>query len=111
MKFSYELDELVDLLVPKKVVGHTSFPISHIESLTKTKQGGISFLGNPKYKKDVATSQASVIALKSLVRSLSQEKPGLRALGLGAPNVSPIGNSGEEDLRDQKNVVYCYIPE
>ncbi|MDR0742072.1 MAG: UDP-3-O-(3-hydroxymyristoyl)glucosamine N-acyltransferase [Puniceicoccales bacterium] len=63
MKFSYELDELVDLLVPKKVVGHTSFPISHIESLTKTKEGGISFLGNPKYKKDAAISQASVILL------------------------------------------------
>ncbi|MDR2777126.1 MAG: UDP-3-O-(3-hydroxymyristoyl)glucosamine N-acyltransferase [Puniceicoccales bacterium] len=63
MNFSYELDELIDLLVPRKVIGHTSFSISYIESLTKTKQRGISFLGNPKYKKDVATSQASVILL------------------------------------------------
>ncbi|MDR2628855.1 MAG: hypothetical protein LBC30_02610 [Puniceicoccales bacterium] len=63
MNFSYELDELIDLLVPKRVIGHTSFPVSCIESLTKTKQGGVSFLGNPKYKKDVAISQASVILL------------------------------------------------
>ncbi|MDR1457437.1 MAG: UDP-3-O-(3-hydroxymyristoyl)glucosamine N-acyltransferase [Puniceicoccales bacterium] len=63
MNFSYALDELIGLLVPKKVIGHTTFPISHIESLAKTKQGGISFLGNPKYKKDVAISQASVILL------------------------------------------------
>ncbi|MDR1232888.1 MAG: UDP-3-O-(3-hydroxymyristoyl)glucosamine N-acyltransferase [Puniceicoccales bacterium] len=63
MKFSYKLGELIDLLVPKKVVGHTSFSISSIESLTKTKRGGISFLGNPKYKKDVEISQASVILL------------------------------------------------
>jgi UDP-3-O-[3-hydroxymyristoyl] glucosamine N-acyltransferase len=63
MNFSYKLDELIDLLVPRKVIGRTTFPISHIESLTKTKHGGISFLGNPKYRKDVAVSQASVILL------------------------------------------------
>ncbi|MDR1528118.1 MAG: UDP-3-O-(3-hydroxymyristoyl)glucosamine N-acyltransferase [Puniceicoccales bacterium] len=63
MNFSYELDELIDLLVPKEVIGHTSFPISYIESLTKTKRGGISFLGNLKYRKDVSISQASVILL------------------------------------------------
>jgi UDP-3-O-[3-hydroxymyristoyl] glucosamine N-acyltransferase len=63
MEFSYELDELIDLLAPERVIGHTHCPISHIESLTETKQGGISFLGNLKYRKNVEISQASVILL------------------------------------------------
>ncbi|MDR1890637.1 MAG: UDP-3-O-(3-hydroxymyristoyl)glucosamine N-acyltransferase [Puniceicoccales bacterium] len=63
MNFSYELHELIDLLIPKKIIGHTSFPISHIGSLVETKQGGVSFLGNSKYRKEVEKSQASAILL------------------------------------------------
>jgi UDP-3-O-[3-hydroxymyristoyl] glucosamine N-acyltransferase len=72
MNFSYELDELINLLSPKKVIGSTSFPVSRISSLLEAKQGEVSFLGNSKYKKEVECSQASVILLP--IGSTSQPK-------------------------------------
>jgi hypothetical protein len=37
----------------KKSIRHASFPILHIGSIVKSISGGVSFLGNRKYGKEV----------------------------------------------------------
>ncbi|MDR1432758.1 MAG: UDP-3-O-(3-hydroxymyristoyl)glucosamine N-acyltransferase [Puniceicoccales bacterium] len=63
MDFSYALDDLIELLGPKKTIGSSSVPVSRINTLSNAKPGDVSFLGNLKYKRDVSSTEASVVLL------------------------------------------------
>lgn len=63
MSFSYTLDTLKTLLPQARQLGSTSQSIQGIASLEKAQPGELSFLGNPKYAKQVPDCKASVILL------------------------------------------------
>ncbi|WP_404423544.1 UDP-3-O-(3-hydroxymyristoyl)glucosamine N-acyltransferase [Nibricoccus sp. IMCC34717] len=63
MEVAFTLDDLCQWVSPKQVRGATTEVIRGIASLLHAKAGDLSFLGNPKYKAEVADSVASVILL------------------------------------------------
>jgi UDP-3-O-[3-hydroxymyristoyl] glucosamine N-acyltransferase len=63
MNFSYTINELWSLLRPQRIAGGGAVVVSRVRSLAGAGQGDISFLGNPKYRRNVETSEASVILL------------------------------------------------
>lgn len=63
MQVVFTHEELIALLQPKEVRGATTQVIRGIATLSDAKAGDLSFLGNLKYKAEVATSKASAILL------------------------------------------------
>lgn len=63
MQVSYSATDLVAILQPKSQRGATSAAVRGIASLADAEAGDLSFLGNPKYKPEVATTRASVVLL------------------------------------------------
>jgi UDP-3-O-[3-hydroxymyristoyl] glucosamine N-acyltransferase len=63
MTFSYSAADLIALLVPRATRGATSAPVRQIAALRDAQPGDLTFLGNPKYKPEVAATRASVVLL------------------------------------------------
>jgi len=63
MQIAFTAAELAALLQPRTTRGATTETIRGIAALTAAQPGDLSFLGNPKYKKEVAASAASVVLL------------------------------------------------
>jgi len=63
MKVSFSLQELIAIVQPLAVRGATNATIVSIASLDAAVSGDLSFLGNPKYRPQVATTKASVVLL------------------------------------------------
>jgi UDP-3-O-[3-hydroxymyristoyl] glucosamine N-acyltransferase len=63
MQVSFTLAELAAIALPARTEGTTSESVRGIASLASAGPGDISFLGNTKYKAQVAASRASVILL------------------------------------------------
>jgi UDP-3-O-[3-hydroxymyristoyl] glucosamine N-acyltransferase len=63
MTLHFSAAELIDLLAPRATRGATSTTICQIAALKDARPGDLSFLGNPKYKPEVAVTQASVVLL------------------------------------------------
>jgi len=63
MTLAFSAAELAALLAPRAVRGATSATIRNIAALKDARPGDLSFLGNPKYKPEVASTQASVVLL------------------------------------------------
>ncbi len=61
MQLSYQWDEIQDMLHPREVRGSTSRHLTGIAALKEAQPGDISFLGNAKYRADVAVSRASLV--------------------------------------------------
>ena len=61
MQVAYRPDEISAMVVPGRTQGASTELIRDIASLTQARPGDLSFLGNRKYKKDVATTAASVV--------------------------------------------------
>lgn len=59
------LDEIAAIVHPTATRGATSAPIVAIGSLRDAGRGELSFLGNTKYKAEVASTRASVVLLPS----------------------------------------------
>lgn len=57
----FSLQEIETLVGPRSVRGRTAATLAGIAALKDAAPGDISFLGNPKYKTDVAASKASLI--------------------------------------------------
>jgi UDP-3-O-[3-hydroxymyristoyl] glucosamine N-acyltransferase len=55
--------QIIDIVQPVRTLGHTEAAIVGIASLDAAGAGDLSFLGNPKYRPDVARSRASVLLL------------------------------------------------
>lgn len=63
MQLQLTVAEISALVSPKATRGATAESIRGIAALSEAAAGDLSFLGNPKYKADVATTRASVVLL------------------------------------------------
>ncbi len=61
MNVAFSLQEIENLVSPSSIRGRTSAVLTGLAALKEAVTGDISFLGNPKYKNEVATSRASVV--------------------------------------------------
>lgn len=63
MDFSFCADELASIVKASETRGHTDVTLHAISSLKNARVGDVSFLGNPKYKPEVAETEASAVLL------------------------------------------------
>lgn len=64
MAFAYTIDRILDIVGSgADCIGDRPETVTDIASLTEAKAGDLSFLGNPKYREQVADSNASVLLL------------------------------------------------
>lgn len=63
MQFSYTLEEILKIAGEGQAEGHTGERITGIASLSLAAAGDLSFLGNKKYRKEVASCAASIVVL------------------------------------------------
>jgi UDP-3-O-[3-hydroxymyristoyl] glucosamine N-acyltransferase len=63
MQVSFTAAEIVAITQPKSTRGATTERIQGIAALSDARTGDLSFLGNAKYKGEVATTKASVVLL------------------------------------------------
>ena len=63
MQVSFTTEEIAAIVQPKQVRGATTEPVRGIAALATAVAGELSFLGNPKYKAEAATTRASVVLL------------------------------------------------
>ena len=61
MQIAFSADELAHIVEPVERRGSTDARVTGIAALTAAERGDLSFLGNPKYKAEVARTKASVI--------------------------------------------------
>jgi len=63
MQLSFTSDEIAAIVQPRATRGTTTVPIQGISALRTARPGDLSFLGQAKYKADVAATQASLVLL------------------------------------------------
>jgi UDP-3-O-[3-hydroxymyristoyl] glucosamine N-acyltransferase len=63
MQVAYSPDEIAAIVAPQRSAGATTERVRDIASLTSAQGGDLSFLGNPKYRGEVASTRASVVLL------------------------------------------------
>ncbi len=63
MTLAFSAAELIALLTPRATRGGTTATLRTIAALKDAQPGDLSFLGNPKYKPEVAATRASVVLL------------------------------------------------
>ncbi len=61
MDLSFTTGQIADIVKPTATRGSTTLPVRNIASLGEAQPGDLSFLGNPKYKPEVAATAASVV--------------------------------------------------
>ncbi len=65
MQLAFSAADIAAIVQPVSVKGSTDATVRGIASLNAAQAGDLSFLGNPKYKTEVAASAASIILLPS----------------------------------------------
>ena len=63
MQLAFSAAEIAAIVQPLSVKGSTTATVRGIASLGSARAGDLSFLGNPKYKTEVATTTASLVLL------------------------------------------------
>ena len=63
MQVSFTAAEILAIAQPRETRGSTTEVIHHVAALSLATAGDLSFLGNTKYKSEVAESRASIILL------------------------------------------------
>ena len=63
MHFAFSPDEVIRIVQPREVRGAAAETIRGIASLAAARAGDLSFLGNAKYRAEVATSAAAIVLL------------------------------------------------
>ncbi|AOS46379.1 UDP-3-O-acylglucosamine N-acyltransferase [Lacunisphaera limnophila] len=63
MQVAYTPAEIASIVGAQRTAGHATHAVTDIAALTAARAGDLSFLGNTKYKAQVATSAATVILL------------------------------------------------
>ncbi|MDR1010859.1 MAG: UDP-3-O-(3-hydroxymyristoyl)glucosamine N-acyltransferase [Opitutaceae bacterium] len=61
MNLSFTTGQIAEIIKPTATRGSTTLPVRNIASLAEARPGDLSFLGNPKYKPEVAATDASVV--------------------------------------------------
>jgi UDP-3-O-[3-hydroxymyristoyl] glucosamine N-acyltransferase len=62
-EIAYRPEEIISLVQPKRTSGQTADLIRDVASLSTAAAGDLSFLGNTKYRSQVAATKASVVLL------------------------------------------------
>ncbi len=86
MNLSFTASEIAEIVAARASRGATSERIRGIASLDKAGVGDLSFLGNPKYKLEVASTNASVVLLP--VDYVGEPKSGQLFLLVEKPSVA-----------------------
>jgi UDP-3-O-[3-hydroxymyristoyl] glucosamine N-acyltransferase len=86
MDFSFTVAEVADLVQAGATRGATKETIRGLASLSTAHAGDLSFLGNPKYKPEVAATAASVVLLPA--DFVGEPKPGQVFLLVDKPSVA-----------------------
>jgi len=86
MQFSYTPEESAAIVQPRATRGGTTATVRGIAALGAARSGDLSFLGNPKYKADVARTQASVVLVPPDFAGAPQ--PGQLFLLVDVPSVA-----------------------
>ena len=86
MQFAYTSAELIDIVQPGAIRGSTTEKIRGIAGLGEARPGELSFLGNPKYKPQVATTAATVVLLPA--DYAGEPKPGQLFLLVEQPSIA-----------------------
>lgn len=61
MQVAYRPEDIAAIVSPARTAGHTTETIRDLASLKAARPGDLSFLGNPKYRAEVATTKASLV--------------------------------------------------
>jgi UDP-3-O-[3-hydroxymyristoyl] glucosamine N-acyltransferase len=85
MELSFTPSEVAEIVQARATRGTTPETVRGIASLEKARAGDLSFLGNPKYKPEVAATAASVVLLP--VDYIGEPKPGQLFLLVDKPSV------------------------
>lgn len=86
MEISYSASEIAAIVQPKEVRGATTEPVRGIAALASAGSGELSFLGNPKYRAEAASSGATVLLLP--LDYEGDPKPGQVFLLVESPSVA-----------------------
>ena len=73
MQFAFTLEEILEILAEGQTEGNTEEKVVGIASLLEARPGDLSFLGNRKYRKEVARTNASVVLLPEDFKGLPRE--------------------------------------
>lgn len=85
MSFAYSIDRILEIVgADAERVGSYAEAVTGIASLTEAEAGDLSFLGNPKYREQVAESNASVLLVPSDFEGVPKE--GQLWIKLGNPS-------------------------
>jgi len=85
MEFSLSQAEIIEIVQASSTRGATTEKVHGIASLQAAHPGDLSFLGNPKYKPEVAATHASIVLLP--LDSADEPKPNQLFLLLEKPSV------------------------
>jgi len=85
MELSFTAAEIAEIVQARATRGETRETIRGIASLGEARSGDLSFLGNPKYKPEVAVTAASIVLLPA--DYVGDPKPGQLFLLLDKPSV------------------------
>lgn len=86
MDISFTTAQIADIVKPTATRGYTTLPVGNIASLGEAQPGDLSFLGNPKYKPEVAATAASVVLVPPDYDG--EPKPGQLFLLVPKPSVA-----------------------
>ncbi len=86
MQLAFSPADIAAIIQPISVKGTTEATIRGIASLNAARAGDLSFLGNPKYKAEVATTAASIVLLPP--DYVGEPAPGQQFLFVEKPSVA-----------------------
>ncbi|MDF9832959.1 UDP-3-O-[3-hydroxymyristoyl] glucosamine N-acyltransferase [Ereboglobus sp. PH5-5] len=86
MDISFTTAQIAEIVKPISTRGSTNLPVRGIASLGEARAGDLTFLGNPKYKPEVAATAASVVLLPADYEG--EPKPGQLFIIVKNPSVA-----------------------
>jgi UDP-3-O-[3-hydroxymyristoyl] glucosamine N-acyltransferase len=86
MQVSFSAAEIAAIVQPKSTRGSTSATLHGLASLSDATAGDLAFLGNAKYKPEVATTRASIVLLPA--DYAGEPQPGQQFLLVDNPSVA-----------------------
>ncbi|HEY8933158.1 MAG TPA: UDP-3-O-(3-hydroxymyristoyl)glucosamine N-acyltransferase [Rariglobus sp.] len=86
MQLAFSAADIAAIVQPLSVKGSTAATVSGIASLGSARAGDLSFLGNPKYKTEVAATAASIVLLPP--DYTGEPAPGQQFLFVEKPSVA-----------------------
>lgn len=86
MQVAFSPAEIAEIVSAQRIAGSTSERITDIASLKTARAGDLSFLGNPKYRADVAATSASLVLVPA--DYVGEPKPGQQFVFVPNPSAA-----------------------